>query len=258
MAERRMFTRDITESDAFLDMPQTTQNLYFHLGMNADDEGFVSSPKKVLRMVGANQNDLDILIAKKYLILFKSGIVVVKHWKLNNTLRKDRLKETVYTEEKSLLLEKPNGAYTLNPTSCSKAQPIDNQVGTNCTHSIVECSVVEDSIVECSVVEEQPPKKQKFIPDISLCDEDRKPLLKKWLEYKTKIKSSYKSQVGIDTLIKKFSKYSVDEITFVMDATMENEYKGLIWDKLEKKSFGNTPQPPRQGYNSQLNKEDYR
>ena len=113
MAERRMFSKTIIDSDIFLDMPQTTQNLYFHLNMRADDEGFVNSPKKIMRMVGSNQNDLEILLSKRYVIAFESGVIVIKHFKLHNTIRKDRMKETLYLEERSLLLEKENGSYRL-------------------------------------------------------------------------------------------------------------------------------------------------
>ena len=159
MANRRMFSKEVVDSDAFLDMPQTTQLLYFHLGMRADDEGFISSPKKILRVVGSNQNDLDLLLAKNYVICFDSGIMVVKHWKLNNSIRKDRLKETVYFEEKILLDEKENGVYTLNSTSCIDLQPSDNQVTTICPPSIVEDSIEEISIVASEEAFKKPTKK---------------------------------------------------------------------------------------------------
>ena len=112
MAERRMISKTIVDSDAFLDMPQTTQNLYFHLNIRADDEGFIDSPKKVMRSVGSNQNDLEVLFSKNYIIGFESGVIVIKHWKLHNVIRQDRLKPTLYTEEKRELLEKENGSYT--------------------------------------------------------------------------------------------------------------------------------------------------
>jgi len=113
MAERRMFARTIIDSDAFLDMPLSTQSLYFHLSMRADDEGFVNNPKKIQRMIGASEDDLKLLIAKNFIIPFDSGIVVIKHWRIHNYLRSDRFKETVYQEEKSMLEVKDNGAYTI-------------------------------------------------------------------------------------------------------------------------------------------------
>ncbi len=139
MAERRMFAKTIIDSDVFLDMPQTTQNLYFHLNMRADDEGFINSPKKIMRIVGSNQNDLEILLSKRYLIAFESGVIVIKHWKLHNTIRKDRMKTTLYQEEKGLLQEKLNGSYTECP-------PSDGQVTDKCPPSLVESSVVKCNI----------------------------------------------------------------------------------------------------------------
>ena len=122
MAERRMFAKTITESDAFLDMPLSTQALYFHLGMNADDDGFVNSPKRIQRLVGASEDDLRLLVAKRFVLAFESGIIVIKHWKTHNWIRKDRYRPTQYQEELSALLLKENGAYTER----------DNQLSTNC------------------------------------------------------------------------------------------------------------------------------
>jgi hypothetical protein len=107
-----MFSQEITESDSFLDMPLSAQALYFHLGMSADDDGFVNSPKRVQRSIGANEDDLKLLIAKHFVLAFDSGVVVIKHWKINNYIAKDRYKPTTYIDEKSLLVEKENRAYT--------------------------------------------------------------------------------------------------------------------------------------------------
>lgn len=112
MANRRMFSMDIVDSDPFLDMPVSTQNLYFHLGMRADDDGFLNNPRKIARMVGAADDDLKLLIAKRFLIQFQSGVVVIKHWKMNNYIRQDRYKPTPYQDELKLLSVKENGAYT--------------------------------------------------------------------------------------------------------------------------------------------------
>ena len=119
MAERRMFAKTITNSDAFLEMPISSQCLYFHLNMNADDDGFVNSPKRIQRMIGASDDDFKILIAKSFILTFESGVIVIKHWRLNNYIQKDRYKETVYLEEKNHLSIKDNKAYTLsNGNNC--------------------------------------------------------------------------------------------------------------------------------------------
>ena len=170
MAERRMFSKEIVSSDAFLDMSQTTQNLYFHLGMNADDEGFISSPRTVLRMIGANANDLDLLLAKRYAVGFDSGIVVIKHWKLNNQMRKDRVKDTVYLEEKNMLQEKENGVYSLISNDYEVLQPTVNQVSTKCPPSIGEVRVGEDSIQPLkkpAKIKIEPLDKNGFLVDFS-------------------------------------------------------------------------------------------
>lgn len=112
MAERRMFAKTIIDSDAFLDMPQSTQLLYFHLSMRADDDGFINNPKNIMRMVGCKEDDLSVLIAKKFIIPFESGVVVIKHWKIHNYIQKDRYRETKYKDEKSLLQLDENNAYT--------------------------------------------------------------------------------------------------------------------------------------------------
>ena len=113
MAERRMFAKTIIDSDAFLEMPLSSQCLYFHLSMRADDEGFVNNPKKIERMIGSSGDDLKLLIAKRFIIPFESGVCVIKHWKIHNYIQNDRFKETMYQEEKAMLIIKKNKAYTL-------------------------------------------------------------------------------------------------------------------------------------------------
>ncbi len=129
MAERRMFAKSVIDSDVFLDMPATTQVLYFHLAMRADDDGFVSNPKRIERMVGCSDDDLNLLILKKFIIPFDSGIVVIKHWKIHNYIQKDRYKETAYKEEKALLSLDENNTYTLENDSCiQNGYSLDTQV----------------------------------------------------------------------------------------------------------------------------------
>jgi len=118
MAERRMFAKSIIDSDAFLDMPLSTQALYFHLSMRADDEGFINNAKKIQRMIGSNDDDLKVLGAKKFIIPFETGVVVIKHWKIHNYIRGDRIQLTNYKDEKSKLDIKENGAYTVMSVTC--------------------------------------------------------------------------------------------------------------------------------------------
>lgn len=117
MAERRMFAKTIIDSDAFLDMPVTARLLYYDLAMRADDDGFVNSPKRIMRDVGASQDDLGILILKKFIIPFDSGVVVIKHWRIHNYIRGDTYHETTYKEEKATLELDENKAYRSLPST---------------------------------------------------------------------------------------------------------------------------------------------
>ena len=127
---RRLFSPEIVSSDAFLEMPISSQALYFHLAMNADDDGFVN-PRKIMRMIGTQDDDLKVLLSKRFLLNFKSGVVVIKHWLIHNSIRKDRYKETRYLEEKNSIFIKDNMAYTDNPQEGQQTwQPHGNQLAT--------------------------------------------------------------------------------------------------------------------------------
>lgn len=136
-----MFSTRIIDSDAFLDMPLSTQALYFHLSMRADDDGFLNNAKRIMDMINANQNDYDLLLAKAFIIQFPDGICVIKHWRINNYIRKDRYHQTVYTEELSMLGVKENGSYTLKSSNSDVGIPICNQ-------SVTESRVEENRIEE--------------------------------------------------------------------------------------------------------------
>lgn len=162
MAERRMFAKKITESDAFLDMPSSTQMLYFHLSMNADDDGFVNNPKKIQRMCGASDDDFKLLIAKSFVILFESGIIVIKHWKMHNYIQSDRYRPTDYVDEKSMLGVKKNKAYTLDVNKMDTKCIQDVSVGKD---SIGKDRLGEDSIDKDSKGESvRGEKTKRFIP----------------------------------------------------------------------------------------------
>ena len=111
MAQRRMFSKKITETDLFLDMPMSAQCLYFHLNMSADDDGFIGNAKTIRRMIGASEDDLKLLLAKEFLIPFDNGVVVIKDWKIHNYIQKDRYNETIYKDEKASLVENEKKQY---------------------------------------------------------------------------------------------------------------------------------------------------
>ena len=187
MAERRMFSKQIIDSDAFLDMSASAQSLYFHLAMRADDDGFVNNPRKIQRMIGAADDDLKILIAKRFVIIFESGVIVIKHWRMHNYIRADRYKETAYIDEKSQLSIKENGSYTLNgnhlATTClPDGNHLDTQV------RLGKDSVVKDSKSMGTAVPKQPKRfKPPSIDEVrAYCRERRNQVdAEKFIDYYT-------------------------------------------------------------------------
>lgn len=170
MAERRMFTKKITESDAFLDMPSSTQCLYFHLNMSADDDGFVNNPKRIQRLVGATDDDFKLLVAKSFVILFDSGIIVIKHWKMHNYIQSDRYKPTDYIEEKSMLGLKKNKSYTLSEIEMDTKCIQDVSLGKD---RLGKDSIDKDNNI---IVDKPQEKVKKFVPPTveevkNYCDE---------------------------------------------------------------------------------------
>lgn len=151
MAERRMFAKTIIDSDAFLEMPSSTQALYFHLSMRADDDGFINNPKRIQRMIGSNEDDAKILLTKKFIISFESGVIVIKHWKIHNYIQKDRYKGTLYQDEKSKLSLNESNGYTMD-TEC--IQDVD-------AGKLREGKV---SLDEGSEEEQDKPKQKRFVP----------------------------------------------------------------------------------------------
>jgi len=113
MAEKRMFSMQIVDSDAFFELPLSSQALYFHLGMRADDDGILNNAKSIARSIGATNKDFEILVSKKFIINFDNGISVIKHWKVNNYIAKDRYRATTYLDVKKALKTKENGVYTM-------------------------------------------------------------------------------------------------------------------------------------------------
>ena len=149
MAERRMFAKTIVLSDAFLDMPLSARCLYFTLGMLADDDGFVNSPKSIMRQAGASLDDLNLLIAKRFILTFDSGIIVIKHWRIHNYIQKDRYKETKYIEEKSSIVVDEKGAYT---ECIQNVYKVDTQVRLG--KDRLELGQVSGSVVLATTTEE--------------------------------------------------------------------------------------------------------
>lgn len=240
MAERRMFAKSIIDSDLFLDMPQSTQNLYFHLSLRADDDGFVGNPKKIMRMINCSQDDIKILISKQFLIPFESGVVVIKHWKIHNYIRNDRYKPTIYTEEKKKLIEQENKEYIVG---------IPNGNQTDTQYRIGKDSLVKDN-------------KNNVVNDIYT------PQIKEVIDYlnektnKNFRATTKKTQTLIKGLLK--NKYTVEDIKKVIDIKVKQ------WGKDKKMKiylrpetlFGSkfeaylNEEPPKEHYDIKIDHSD--
>ena len=217
MAERRMFTKKITESDAFLDMPSSTQALYFHLNMSADDDGFVNNPKKIQRMVGASDDDIKLLIAKSFVITFDSGIIVIKHWKMHNYIQKDRYKPTDYIDEKSMLSIKKNKSYTLNV-------PVLD------TESVQDVSIGKDRLGKDRLgkvrVDKDKEKKEHVVYDP---DELLNQSIIDFIDFRKKIKSPMTDR-AITLMLNKLNKMATDndKKIEILNQSIINGWKGVF------------------------------
>ena len=237
MAERRMFAKTIIDSDVFLDMPLSTQALYFHLSMRADDDGFINNPRKIQRMVGGSDDDLKVLVMKRFILPFDSGVVVIKHWRIHNYIRNDRYKETVYKDEKAQLLLKENGAYTELTTA---GIPDDNQeVSTLDTQVRLGKDRDRLELGEGSKGKKETTHDllQKLLPDYTI------PMvlqvkMGEWITYKTERKEQYKEQ-GMKSLLRQIETncvmYGDQAICDLIDDSMANGWKGIIFDRLKQK-----------------------
>ena len=242
MAERRMFAKTIIDSDMFLDMPLSTQALYFHLSMRADDDGFINNPRKIQRMIGASDDDLKVLVMKRFILPFDSGVVVIKHWKIHNYIRNDRYKETVYQEEKAQLELKENGAYTeLSTTGIPDGIPTDNQCVSN-METQVRLGKDRD---RKELGEGSKGKKEttldlllRLLPEYSIPDSLQEKMVM-WIAYKTERKEDYKEQ-GMKSLLTRIEyahkKYGLEAVIDLIDDSMANGWKGIIFDRLKQKA----------------------
>lgn len=203
-----MFTQKITESDAFLAMPLSSQAFYFHLCMNADDDGFVKNPKMLAKLVGASEDDFKLLVMKSFVIMYDTGVIVIKHWRMHNILRKDRYTKTTYIEERNQLYLKENGAYTLDETKGEKLS--GNQMATKWqpVGNPVKDSIGKDSIGKDSIEKEKgtnvPKKKTVYFPQ----NEELENAFQEFLAMRKNIKKPISTQQAITRMLNKIEKLS--------------------------------------------------
>ena len=250
MSQRRMFSPDIVSSDEFLTMPVSSRELYFQLGMNADDDGFIQ-PKMTMRIVGATDDDLKVLLAKRFLLIFESGVVVIKHWLINNMIRGDRYKPTRFQEEKKLLKTKENKAYTeLDKFGCQNVNQMAPQVRlgkVRIDNTAEQSSATEhpkkEEIQKPFVLEEKLKDMEKiensamdiiasFIREKNLKIENSKQLsnvITRYIRVAQKLSGAYTNKqifYAVDK-IKKDNEYRAKKGESVVDFTLETVYKQL-------------------------------
>ncbi len=204
MANRRMFSLEVCDTDRFMEMPLSTQGLYLQLGLRADDDGFISSPKRIVAMVGGSDDDLKLLIAKGYLIPFESGIIVITDWNINNWIRPERKHNTRFEKEKALLALE-NGSYSLDDI----CQPNDNQMTTQCHTEVSIDKYSIDNINNNSASPDAPKESnaeiESFFESIWKLYPNKKG---KAAVSKTKKKELFK--VGYDEMSRAISRYVTD------------------------------------------------
>lgn len=240
-----MFAKTIVLSDAFLDMPATARCLYFTLGMFADDDGFVSSPKGVIRQCGASEDDLKVLLAKKFLIAFESGVIVIKHWRINNYLRNDRYHTTTYRDELAMLTVDENGAYHSGIPSNGIPRIEKNREDKNRED--------KSSKGGAGGTRTTTPKKKKTSVDLfnELENGRLSPVFDtvlKWMQYKDESGKPYKTETGMKSFITQVEKhlheFGAAAVADCIELSMSNNYQGVVWDRLKKQTASNGDSNP--------------
>ena len=249
MARKRMFSLLVVDTDEFLDMPSSTQSLYYHLGMRADDDGFVASPKKIVKLVNCSNDDLKLLIAKGFIIPFDSGIIAIRHWKLNNDLKKDRYIPTIYLNEKSTLKVNKNKVYSIDGNNL-ETKWIQNGNKLDTQYSIDKNSIDKNSkeyieqkqeenqeqIQEQKQVKKEKVKKEKKPREIHnsiienyTINEELREALKGFVEMRKELKKPITTR-GLKIALGKLDKWALDDLTKIdiVNQSIERSWKGLF------------------------------
>lgn len=246
MANKRMFAKEIIQCDEFLDMPLGSQALYFHLGMNADDDGFVQ-PKSVMRLCQAKDDELKILIVKGFVISFDNLVVVITHWHINNYLQNDRYKPTMYQELVKQLGRSENKTYikistlpTLDTTCIQPVYSMDTpriqngySLDTSCIQSVskmeAQYSIDKSSIDK--IRKEKEPRATKVAFDFSGFSNKEIELINTWLQYKNERREAYKP-TGLKMLRTRLLELQVkNQLISAITKSITNGWKGLFDDK---------------------------
>lgn len=234
MANRRMFSLDVVDTDVFLDLPISSQALYFHLGMRADDDGFVSSPKRVTSMIGANQDDLKLLIAKGFIIALEDGIIVIRHWKQNNYIQNDRRKSTIYQSQLAALTVN-NGIYEVDTQCIQTVSTLDTQDSID-KNSKDKGSKGKDNIKASKHTKayfpNDEPLNQAFVDYLEMRKQIKKPMTERAVEL------AIKKLEGLSVL--PFSDSMDNDLAIqILNQSVMNSWQGLF--PLKEQKTGSTP-----------------
>lgn len=243
MPNRRLLCAAVIESDKFTDLPLSAQALYMHLLLQGDDDGGLNNAKRVMRSIGATPDDIQTLIDAGYLIPFESGVIFITHWKVHNSIRKDRYKPTMYTVEFSQITETEAGIYQLTTSGCQT----DNQLTTSGCPKLSKDKTSKDKTSKPKVSKGDS-KGETQAPDGAPTTRDPletsnlslplKEKLTEWIDYKkTQHRFTYKGQ-GLKSLIRqveeKEQKHGARAIISLIDECMANGWKGIIWDRINR------------------------
>lgn len=232
MGDRRMMSLKVIDSDAFLDMALSTQAVYMHLLMRADDDGFVNNVKKIKRMICASDDDIKLLIAKGFIIPFETGVVVIKHWRVHNIIRKDLYHPTIYQDEKATLIPDKTGTYRIR----NESVPESNRIS---TEDEPEQYPNKESKDNKTKLNKNNKENIRALFDESSLSEPVKDKVIDFLAYRDEIKKPFKSERGIKSLITQIEKQEQAigsmAVISVIDTSMQNGWQGLFWDKAPKK-----------------------
>ncbi len=246
MAERRMLTKKVTDDDNFMSLSSSAQALYLHLSMSADDDGFCNQVAISMFKAHASVQDLQALLEKRYIYQFDNGVIVIKHWRMANALRKDRYTPTAFQEELAMLGIKDNGAYTWLPDGC--------QVVATC---LPQDSVGKSSVVEGSKGEGNDSRKRetthamylRLLPDYIIHDRVNDKMVE-WLKYKTERKDKY-TETGLKALLRRVENtaltYGDDAMIALIDDSIANGWKGIMFDRLSKQQQATSDRNKRSG-----------
>lgn len=203
MANKRMFSLSVVDTDKFLEMPISSRLLYYELGMRADDDGFVDNWKKILLFTGLKEDDMKVLISKQFILPFETGVIVIRHWRLNNYLQKDRTKPTIYQKELKQLELDNNNVYNMY---------------TNCIHSIDKNRIDKNSIDK---KKENNKKKKKYFEN-----EEVNNIFIEFLELRKKLRV-VNTDRAINLLLNKLNKYDDDIKIQMLEQSIMNSWKSV-------------------------------